>query len=195
MTYHVYIIHGWSDSPQGGWFPWLKKQLEPQGIDVHIPAMPDSDHPQIDTWVPFLKRAVRQPDRRTILVGHSIGCQAILRYLELLPAGTVVGGVVMVAGWVTLKAEAMEDDEATAVAAPWLARPFDWPKIRSRAKQFTAIMSDDDPYVPIEDKETFRRELGASIIIERQKRHMSSEDGIVVLPSVKRAVLSMTTTE
>lgn len=184
----VFIVHGWSDTPQGSWFPWLKQELVKRGYEVHVPAMPDSDHPAIDTWVPFLRHAVSQADAHTYFVGHSIGCQTILRYLATLPATTVVGGVVMVGGWVTLKPEALEDDEAVAIGEPWLQRPLQWPIIRARAKQFTAIMSDDDQFVPLDDKEVFQRELQANVIIEHHKKHMSGDDGVTILASALRAV-------
>ncbi|MBI5466830.1 MAG: alpha/beta hydrolase [Candidatus Kerfeldbacteria bacterium] len=187
----VFIIHGWSDSPLGGWFPWLKKELMTRGYEVHVPAMPDADHPAIDTWVPFLRHAVGQSDNETYFVGHSIGCQTIMRYLETLPADTVVGGVVLVGGWVTLKPEALEDDEAVAIGGPWLQRPLHWPIIRARAQQFTAIMSDDDQFVPLDDKDVFQRELGAKMIIEHHKKHMSGDDGVTILASALRAVEEM----
>ncbi|MEK7537377.1 MAG: alpha/beta fold hydrolase [Patescibacteria group bacterium] len=191
MTKRVFIIHGWEGSPQEGWFPWLKKKLEAEGVEVHVPAMPDPAHPTIDTWVSFLKHVVGRADEQTFMVGHSIGCQAILRYLETLPAGVKVGGVVLVAGWVTLKPVAMEDEDAAAVATPWLERPLNWPKIRSHFENLTAIMSDDDQYVPVEDGKLFVRELGAKLVIEHQKRHLGGEDGVMVLTSVVKSLKGM----
>lgn len=184
----VFIIHGWEDSPHNGWFPWIKKELQRQGIEVHAPLMPDPAWPKIDTWVPFLQRLVGPVDTETYFIGHSIGGQAVLRYFQGLPAGQQVGGVVLVGAWVTLKPEATADDDAAAVADPWLNRPLDWPLIRSHVKKVTAIMSDDDQFVPLDDKEVFRRELGARIVIERQKRHMSGADGVMVLPSALTAI-------
>ena len=191
MNKRVFIVHGWDGYPEEGWFPWLKKKIAASNIEVHVPSMPDTEHPAIDVWVPFLKHLVGKPDEQTYFVGHSIGGQSILRYLETLPAGTTVGGVVMVAGWVNLKPAALEDEESLAVATPWLQRPLNWAKIRQRAKQFTAIMSDDDPYVSVEDGKLFVRELGAKLVIEHQKRHLGGEDGVMVLASVAKALEEM----
>lgn len=94
----AFIIHGWDDSPAGSWFPWLKKELEKRSVDVHVPIMPDPHHPQIETWVATLAEAVGQPDEQTYLIGHSVGCQTIIRYLSGLANGEKIGGAVLVTG-------------------------------------------------------------------------------------------------
>ncbi len=193
MKQRVYIIHGWDDNPNNGWFPWLKKQLEAKypGIEVHIPAMPDTGNPTIDVWVPFLQHLVGKPDEQTFFVGHSVGGQTILRMIERLPESEKVGGVVLVAGWLNLKPAGMEDEVSAAIATPWIQRPINWPKIRSHLSAVAAIMSDDDQFVPIEDGKVFVRELGAKLAVEHQKRHLGGFDGVMVLPSVLNAVEKM----
>lgn len=191
MKDRVYIIHGWEDNPQNGWFPWIKKQLEELGCEVHAPTMPDPAHPDIEIWVNFLKHLVGTPDQRTFFIGHSIGCQTILRYLTTIVDDIQVGGVVLVAGWVTLKPAAMEDEAAAAVATPWLERPLNWPAMRKHVTDVTCIMSDDDQFVPVEDGKIFARELGAHLVMEHQKKHLSGFDGVMVLPSVKRAIIEL----
>ncbi len=191
MKQCVYIIHGWDDQPHNGWFPWLKKKLEADGVEVHVPSMPDTEHPSIDVWVPFLRHLVSEPDAQTFFVGHSIGCQTILRYLETLPENTTVGGVVLVAGWVTLKPAATEEEETLTMATPWLQRPLNWPKIRSHAKKFVAIMSDDDQFVAVDNVKLFVRELGATLVMEHHKRHLGGADGVMALMSVARELTLM----
>lgn len=184
MSQHIYIIHGWDDGPGNGWFPWIKKELTQRGKKVTIPAMPDPAHPLIDTWVPFLKRLIKLPNEETILVGHSVGGQAALRYLETLPAGVKIGGLILVAAWLHLKPEILEDEETMAIATPWIERPLNWPKIRSHVDKATVIMSDDDQFVPVEDGKVLARELGAKLVVEHHKRHISGADGITALSSL-----------
>lgn len=191
MTKRVFIIHGWEGHPQEGWFPWLKKKLEANGVEVHVPAMPDASYPTIDIWVPFLKHLVGEADAQTFFVGHSIGCQAILRYLETLPETAKIGGVVLVAGWVSLKPSVMADEETAAIALPWIQRPLNWPKIRSRLGAAVAINSDDDQFVSVEDGKVFARELGAKLVIEHHKRHLGGEDGVMALASVATSLDEM----
>ncbi len=187
----VFIIHGWDGYPEEGCFPWLKKELENKGFEVYNPAMPKPLSPRIDTWVSFLEKQVGTPDEETFLFGHSIGAQTVLRYLESLKNGQRVGGVVLLAGWTHLSNEAYEDESDAEIAKAWLETPIDWQKVRSRAKKFTAIFSDDDPLVPMSDSKIFKEGLGAAIIVEHQKGHFSGSDGITELPSARDTILEM----
>ncbi|MBW2996796.1 alpha/beta hydrolase [Candidatus Woesearchaeota archaeon] len=178
------IIHGWDGFPEEGWFPWLKKELEAKGFEVAVPAMPNAEEPEIDAWVGHLAEQVGTADSDTFLVGHSIGCQTVLRYLERLEEGVKVGGAVLVAGWMHLKPVVFEEEGAEDVARPWIDTPIDWEKIRSHCDRFLAVFSDDDPYVPLDDSKIFEEKLGARIIVEKGLQHMNGEAGVTELPSI-----------
>src|SRR3989338_9979702 len=95
----VYIIHGWEGSPDEPMLKWLAEEVRKIGFDAVAPAMPEPDEPKIETWVPFLQKLVGMPDTDTFFIGHSIGCQAILRFLETLSEDTRIGGAIFIAGW------------------------------------------------------------------------------------------------
>jgi predicted alpha/beta hydrolase family esterase len=189
----IFIVHGWQDSPEGSWFPWLKAELLKQDFDPRVLEMPTPIWPQIDTWVKTLAGSVHQPDEQTFLIGHSVGCQTILRYLQGLPEGKTIGGIVLVAGWLTLKPAAVEDEEDKAIADPWLHRPLHWTKITPHVPKAIVIASDNDPYVPMEDQHVFRRQLKAQVIVERDRGHLGGSDGVTQLPSVLRAIQKLLT--
>jgi len=191
MQKRVFIIHGWGGYPEEGCFPWLKKELEQRGFTVFNPAMPEPLNPKIDVWVSFLRKQVGIPDKDTILFGHSIGAQTILRYLESLNENEKIGGAVFLAGWVHLTDEAIETDEDSKIAKPWLEIPLNWDKIKSHSEKFVGIFSDNDSLVPIADSELFKNKLGAKIIIENKKGHFSGSDGIKESPSALETVLEI----
>ena len=76
----VYLIHGWGGSSKGGWFDWLEDKLKGRVIAKAF-DMPNTDFPRIGSWVGFLQKNVKVEDinEQTYFVGHSIGCQTILR--------------------------------------------------------------------------------------------------------------------
>lgn len=188
MKKRVFIVHGWDGYPNEGWFPWLKKELAERNFEVVVPAMPGPAEPKIEVWVSHLSKIVGYVDGNTFFVGHSIGCQTILRYLERLPALKKVGGAVFVAGWFTLSD--LETEEEKIIGKPWIETPIDFEKIERHTQNFFAIFSDDDEVVPISNKEIFEQKLGAKTIVEHGKGHFSGTDGVTELPAVLETILS-----
>ena len=191
MQKRVFIIHGWEGYPEEGWFPWLKHEFETRSFVVYIPQLPEADKPRIFNWIPAIADVVGLADENTYFVGHSIGCQAIARYIETLPEETKVGGAVFVAGFFKRLTGLEDDAEVQKTDRHWLDAPIDFIKIKARLPKSVAIFSDDDPFVPLENQEEFRDFLGSKIIIERQKRHFSGSDGIRELPAARNALLEI----
>ena len=179
------MIHGWGGSGQGGWFDWLRQELKNRGWKVENPNMPNTDEPEIDFWVNKLKEIAGDADEETYFLGHSIGCQTILRYLEKLPENIKVGGVIFVAGWFTLKGLNSEEKE---IVKPWLETPIDLKKVKKHTDKFIAIFSDNDPYVPLSNVELFKNNLRAKTIVLNNKEHFNE---IVEFPEVLNSVLEM----
>lgn len=182
----VFIVHGWEADSSSDWFPWLKRELETRGYDVTVPDMPDTNHPNKGTWVQSLATLIGEPDENTYLVGHSIGGNTALRYLESLN-GKKIGGVVLAApyyGKVTL-----ESGEAKKIADPWLNTPIDFSKVKAASDKFVCIFSDNDEWVSIKNKDFFEKTLSSRIVVEHDKAHLNMGDGITELPSALEAIL------
>lgn len=183
----VIIVHCWSGYPEYCWYPYTKKELEAKGFEVRVPSFPDTDAPRLDKWLPVLEKEIGSPNEDTYLVGHSVGCITILRYLESLPPGQKVGGVVLVAGFT--------DDLGFTELKNFFTTPILFEKIKVKVNKFFAIHSDDDPYVPLKHSDAFKNELGAEVIIKHNFKHFSGpvdkEDSCRELPEVVTSVLSL----
>jgi predicted alpha/beta hydrolase family esterase len=188
----VYIIHGWDGSPNEPMLRWLASSLEARDYEVTVPAMPDPGNPTIEAWTQKLARVI-VPNEDTILIGHSIGCQAILRYLQTLPPTKKVKGAVFIAPWMKLDEKTIEEEgeEIKDVAKPWMETPIAFEKVRGMIGKIIAIFSDNDPYVPIDQKAIFEKDLGATIIVEKKKGHFTAADGITALPSALNAAVGL----
>lgn len=186
----VIIVHGWGGFPKNHWFPWLKMKLEEIGLEVIIPKMPDSEKPTIQKWVAHLKKVVGKVDKNTFFVGHSIGCQTIMRYLETMEDKNKVGGIVFVAGFFNLPF--LKTNAEKKIAKPWLETPINTDKIKKMTKYTVAIFSDDDPDVHLDDANLFKDRLSAKIIVEKNKGHFTSNRNVNELPSALSAIRKMT---
>lgn len=163
---------------QGDWRPWLKSELEKFGYEVLLPDMPDIDTPVIEKWVGKLIDVVGVPDSNTYFIGHSIGCQTILRYLETIDAP--IGGALFVAGWFNL--ENLEDKETEEIARSWLETPIDIKKVKAVLPKSTLVISDNDPFGAFEENKKKFIELGSKIVVLDGAGHITKEDGFSNAP-------------
>lgn len=143
----VIIVHRWEGGSHDDWRPWLKAELEKKDFEVFIPDMPDTNIPVIEKWVNRLANIVGTPDSNTYFIGHSIGCQTILRYLQTIDVK--IGGALFVAGWFNL--ENLESEEIVKIAKPWIETPINIGNIISVLPKSTLLISKDDPYGAFKD--------------------------------------------
>ena len=170
----VVIVHGWKGSPQENWLPYLKEELENLSVEIHVPQMPNPDFPVCSEWVNILKSLIINPDLGTFLVGHSLGIIAILRYLESLPEGNAVGGVVSVAGF----SETLGIKEHES----FFSIPINYDKVKRSCRKFVAFQSDNDYYVSMKNGEILRDRLGSELIIIKNAGHFCTRDGYEKMP-------------
>jgi len=184
----VFIVHGWGDKPGDHWMPWLKGQLELNGFTVAALAMPNTEAPEIGAWVSHLNREVGETGEAAYYIGHSIGCQTIIRHLEQTPAASTARGAAFVAPWFVLANLSTEEE---TIARPWIETPIDFIRVRSRMPELTAYFSDDDPYVSLDNQSLFEERLGAHTHLLKGLKHMGVESGMTTFPELLATTLKV----
>ncbi len=186
----AFIIHGYLSHPGEAWLPWLRVELEKRGYGVALPAMPNPDRPVISEWIAFVAKLVGEPDDGTVMVGHSMGCQAVIRYLETLgSAGKSVAKTVLVAGGFPPGLTAAEADAKTGgsrVLQPWFTTQVDAAKVKKSGGQMHRDpLSDDDPYIDISHATALLpgANLGPKIVLETGKGHYNEDTTVTELPA------------
>jgi len=183
----VFIIHCWEGYPNYCWYPKTKKELEAKGYAVIVPEMPDTDSPKLSGWLSKIAEIIDRPDKNTYLIGHSLGCITILRYLESLRSDEKIGGVVLVAGFT--------DSLGFEEIKTFFEALIDFKKIKKHCSNFVAIHSDNDPYVDLKYSGIFKKKLGAKVIIKHNAKHFSGEiegeKSCTELPDVIDSILDL----
>lgn len=191
MQKRVFIIHRWGGSPGGDWLPWLGDSLAAKNLQVIVPEMPDTNEPHIKLWVPYLSKLVGDLNEDTFFVGHSVGCQTILRYLSSINSNEKAGGAVFIAGWFHLIEGSIETEDDKKIEMEWTNNQIDFEAARKHLKISTACFSDNDPYVPLSDSKIFEERLGSKIIIHPKRGHFTSDDGVSELHVALNEILKM----
>ena len=174
----IYLIHGWggSDSSER-WFGWLKEEMKKKGFNIISFNMPNTNNPKIEEWVGYLEENIniKDIDEQTYFIGHSLGCQTIMRYLEKLHKHKRIGGCVFIAGFFDL---INLEPEELKIAHPWVTSKIDFGRILDHCNNFLAIFSDNDPDVHLDEAEKFKKDLGAKIIIKHGEEHFNETNKI-----------------
>jgi uncharacterized protein len=172
MNKKVYIIHGWGGSPGANWFPWFSHELIKRDINVEVPLMPETENPKLNKWIEKLDQLIENLDEGIYLVGHSLGCITILKYLE--KTNKKIGGALLVAGFSrSLGIPEIEN---------FLEKQIDYKKIKELNNKITVINSDNDPFVPLEEGRILKDKLGAELIIMERAYHINEGNGFFELP-------------
>lgn len=178
----VYLVHCWDGKIKDGWYPWIKKHLENNNVEVIMENMPNTNEPKINEWVTKLDSLIDNLNEEVYFIGHSIGCQTIMRYLETKEV-TNIGGILFVTPWLDLLPAGLEDG-ADEVADEWIHTPINFDKIKQFTQNISAIFSTNDYFVSLEQEKIFVDKLRANTIIVENKGHISVEDGINELPEI-----------
>ncbi len=196
MSKRFIIAHGWSGSPDEPMLKWIGETIQTKGFEVIAPHMPHPETPTIEDWVPALSMATGVSDVETYFIGHSVGCQTTLRYLETLPENIKIGGVVLIAPWFLLTMENLDDGESPQIAKPWLETPIDFTKILTHTNKIVGIFSDNDPFVPLaSNQDLLDKKLHAQTMVLHDKGHFTESDNVTTLPEAITAIEKILSSE
>ncbi|MFH2020524.1 MAG: alpha/beta hydrolase [archaeon] len=170
----VYIFHGWGATHKDNWFPWLKKELEQKGIVVQAPDFPDTEHPNLGSWI---EKALELPyDENTVLVGHSLGSVLIMRLIE---KGIKLKKAFLVANF--------DDNGDLNDVKDFFKEPFVYKAIKKQ--RLVMLSSDNDPYVPFVVADKLAKNLECEHLIYKGKRHLSNGTGSLKFPELLEMIL------
>ena len=186
----IYLVHCWDGTSDDGWYPWIAEKLNNNDTNVIKFDMPNTASPTIEEWVKTLDTKVDKLNEETYFIGHSIGCQTLMRYLETKEV-TKIGGILFVAPWLDLLPKAIEDEESYNIAQHWINTPIDFEKIKQFTNNIKCIFSNNDYFVSLEQEKEFKNKLNAETIMVNNKGHISQDDNIYELDEILNLSIKM----
>ena len=168
------IIHGWEETPQGQWLPWVGEKLQEKGWKVTIPEMPHTKNPKLNEWMETLISL--SPDENTVLIGHSLSNALILKYIE--KPETNIKGAVMVAAWDWLMEDVKEFHQTLFETG------FEYEKIKQKHIPLVIINSTTDPWIDFERSKRMANKLNAQFIPIENAGHFMEKDGYTEFPQL-----------
>jgi predicted alpha/beta hydrolase family esterase len=180
----IVIVPRWAGSPSSDWYPWIRSELARShpALRVDVLELPNRNAPVIEQCVAMLEAELGTDLaalQSTLLVGHSVGCQASMRYLAEQPESAepdATPELVCVAGWWTI-------DEPWPSIRPWIDTPIALPRVRANTARVTVLLSDDDPFTRDwrSNESTWVQRLDADVRVSVGGRHFNGEQEPAVL--------------
>lgn len=173
----IIFIHGNGRSTiDDNWFPWVKKELEVLGVKIIAENFPDPIEAKSKIWLPFISSL--GADQHTILVGHSSGAVAAMRFAEQ----NKIFGSVLVSGSYTDLGEESER------ISGYYNEPWDWEAIKKNQKWIVQFASIDDPYIPIEEARYIHEKLETDYHEYGDQGHFGWDIGKKEFPELVAAI-------
>lgn len=150
------------------WFPWLITELNQLNLKVIARDMPDPELAHMHIWLPFIEQELKV-GADSLIIGHSSGGVAALRYLE---THKLFGAIVVGVNHTNL-------DFPEEKAAGWYDAPWQWQNIKQNAGFITHFASSDDPYIPIQEQRFIAKQLDSDYHEYTDRGHFMLSDNPV----------------
>ncbi|MFT3807248.1 RBBP9/YdeN family alpha/beta hydrolase [Arenimonas sp.] len=187
MKARAIIAHCWTGAPGDGWYPSAVSALAEHGIAAHVPALPDSLHPDRQAWQAALSGAIGTPEESLLLIGHSLGAIALLHWLTRAAAGYQIDSLLLIAPPLSPTGVAEVDR--------FLDPPPDLREARRRVRRIDAILGANDPWLrpdPMSLSRRLQSELGAQVRVLPDRGHFVPASGQTPLPELHEWTLART---
>ena len=143
--------NGSGDVTRSNWYSWVNKRLnEVDGVTCVLRNMPDPVTARRSVWLPFMQTELGV-DEDTIIIGHSSGACAAVRYAEQHQ----VAGIVLVGAYTSDLGDSTEKESG------YFDDEWRWELVKKNCGFIVLFGSTDDPFLPWSEQETVSTSLDA----------------------------------
>jgi predicted alpha/beta hydrolase family esterase len=183
------ILHGVENRrPPEHWQHWLTEELRSRREIVLYPQLPDTDQPDLATWLELIRAELAQlGGGERIVVCHSLAVLAWFHLVEQFTPVERVDRVLLVA------------PPSPSILWPEIAA-FEPPSALSAQRILTSSMttrivcSDNDPYCPEGGQDAYGTRLNIAVDVIPNAGHLSTSEGYGPWPSALQWCLDGDTT-
>lgn len=141
----------------------MERELTALGVDVINHTFPDNIKARAEFWLPHLEAL--DADEETILIGHSSGAVAAMRYAE---THRLLGSILVSVCHTDL------GDSFEAASGYYVAK-WDWQRIRDHQQWIAIYNSTDDPHIPIAEPRFIASQLRCSYFESTDRGHFTDQ--------------------
>ena len=184
MKNNYFIIHGSFATPNSNWIPYLREEIEKEGLEVYTPDFPSGvGYQNYENWNELLKIYVKVGllNENTIIFAHSIAPIFICKFL--IENKIKVKRIVTVCGFNNYIAGNKEFDSVNKSMYTDNLK-----EVKNYCDDIISYYSDNDPYVPFEKQKDFADEISNKQIIIKNGGHLNAEFNYLKFEELKKYI-------
>ncbi|XP_065647429.1 serine hydrolase RBBP9 isoform X2 [Hydra vulgaris] len=172
--------NGAGDVFYSNWYGWLNKKLNSiYEFTCMLRNMPDPIYARESQWITFMHDELLI-DEHTLIIGHSSGACAAVRYAEKFK----VYGVVLVSAYASDLGDSIEKQSG------YFDRPWQWDMVKANTQWICQFGSIDDPYLPWSEQKLVAESLNAELHEYIDMGHFNQSTCIEIFEVIKKHLLS-----
>lgn len=180
----VYVIHGYTASPEENWFPWLIDNAQQHQVSLKVLRLDPSMVPNLNVWEQQMQQQIEAIDEESIFIAHSLGCIATLHFLSKKLQQQKIKKLILVAGFNTGLGRLPQVD-------PFIdAAKIDFELLKQQISHRVVIYSQADTHVLPQFSLEQAHCLEAEIIVAKHQGHFIDSEGCTELPEVWQLIQS-----
>jgi len=171
------LIHGnGGGNSNDVWLPYVEHELEAAGFEVINRSFPDPGTARAKYWLPFIEEL--GADENTIIIGHSSGAVAAMRYAE---THQIYGSVLVGACYTDL-------GEPSEKISGYYDIPWDWEAIKANQRWILQFASPSDPFISIVEPRFIQKKLATKYFELTNRGHFQDPEFPELIKAVIKAM-------
>mmetsp|Transcript_25093 Transcript_25093/g.28920 ORF Transcript_25093/g.28920 Transcript_25093/m.28920 type:complete len:275 (+) Transcript_25093:2-826(+) len=157
--------NGCTNIKRSNWYGHLQEELERKGIPCVCENFPDPNKARREKWIPFihsLAERCESGEKNVILVGHSSGAQATLRYAEQysIKAAVLVSATYSDLGDRNERESGYYPQKISTDGGDKEVNMYNFEAMKGNCPLWYQFHSNNDPFIPLNEAERIRDGLG-----------------------------------
>ncbi len=168
----IVFVHGYKSSVSQHFWPWLSDTLKIRGHEVFAPELPSPEAPVCQEWVEAIRKSIHRPGGDTIFIGHSIGCVALLHYLEQADMAGTPKLIILIAPPFNIESERFQT---------FFDPMVDFETVMWKGQEFIIIHAKDDMVIPLDHAQRYEHELNGVLKVQETGGHFNTVTELPIL--------------
>ena len=165
------LLHwlGWRSN--GSWFPWLQTELNSRLFDVYTPNLPSSDNPILEQQKEYIDIYAPDFNEWWYIIGHSLWAQLAMNFVE---ENEIKNSTIILVGpsypWLAEELGREVFGESYDYLERYYDTKIDFEKMNNLGNMVVVFLSDDDPFINLENAKEYYSHLKNIEIKEFQNK-------------------------